>query len=350
MININMTNKAGVTLATAGKYCADNVKVTPSAEILRKDEQAKTATPTTSTQNITPDAGKALSKVTVKPITAAIVGNLNADSFASAIVAAIEGKGVDVPSGAKLSALAALVESIKTGDEIIRKAINRSYSEAPISEPTVHLENIVAHKGYGFFNGNTGNCTLQSSSKVPGDGALRSLRVIPSAAGECTLTSAKHHLVASHKYYLSFKVRFEAQASATFDWYWPIAEPSAVAGLRASGDANTWTRLSAVFERTNFTDGDYPCRWDYNNDSGSNTPMRMSSCMLFDLTAAFGAGNEPSKEWMDTHIVAFGDALDVHYMQNLDDVFADIAAAIRAKDGSSGGIYACDFAARIRNL
>lgn len=351
MININMTNKAGVTLATAGKYCDQNIKVTPSADILRKDEQAKTATPTTSTQNITPDAGKALSKVTVKPITATIVGNLNADSFASAIVAAIEGKGVDVPSGAKLSALAALVESIKTGDEIIRKAINRSYSESPINEPTVHLENIVANKGYGWFPAFTGNCTItQSSTTLPGDGALRSLKVTPKAAGECTLTSAKHHLVASHKYYLSFKVRFEAQASATFDWYWPIAEPSAVSGLRASGNANTWTRLSAVFGRTNFTDGDYQCRWDYNNDSGHNTPVRMSSCMLFDLTAAFGAGNEPSKEWMDAHITTFGDALDTHYMQNLDDIFADIAAAIRAKDGSSGGIYACDFAARIRNL
>lgn len=115
MINVNMTDKAGVTLATAGKYCADNVKVTPSADILRKDEQAKTATPTTSTQDITPDAGKALSKVTVNPITAAIVGDLDAGSFASAIVAAIEGKGVDVPDGAKLDALAALVESIQAG-------------------------------------------------------------------------------------------------------------------------------------------------------------------------------------------------------------------------------------------
>lgn len=115
MINVNMTDKAGVTLATAGKYCADNVKVTPSADILRKDEQAKTATPTTSAQDITPDAGKALSKVTVNPITAAIVGDLDADSFASAIVAAIEGKGVTVPSGAKLSALAELVESIEAG-------------------------------------------------------------------------------------------------------------------------------------------------------------------------------------------------------------------------------------------
>lgn len=234
--------------------------------------------------------------------------------------------------------------------EIIRKAINRSYSEAPASAPTIPLENIMAYNGYGYFAHYNGNCTTQYSSQVPGDGALRSLRVIPSAAGECTLTSAKHHLVASHKYYLSFKVRFEAQASATFDWYWPIAEPSAVAGLRASGDANTWIRLSEVFERTSFADGDYPCRWDYNNDSGSNIPVRMTSCMLFDLTAAFGAGNEPGKEWMDAHITSFGDALEVHYLQNLDDVFADIAAAIRAKDGSSGGIYACDFAARIRNL
>lgn len=115
MINVNMTDKAGVTLATAGKYCADNVKVTPLADILRKDEQAKTATPTTSTQDITPDVGKALSKVTVNPITAAIVGNLDADSFASSIVAAIEGKGIDVPSGAKLDALAALIEAIQAG-------------------------------------------------------------------------------------------------------------------------------------------------------------------------------------------------------------------------------------------
>ena len=311
---------------------------------------AATVAPSTSEQTVCASGVYTTGEQKVSAITPSIVSNLDADSFASAIVAAIEGKGVTVPAGAKLSALAALVESIKTGDEIIRKAINRSYSEAPSSEPTVHLENIVAHKGYGFFPANTVNCTIQSSSKTPGDGASRSVRVIPDATGECTLTSAKHHLVASHKYYLSFKVCFETQTSATFDWYWPVAEPSAVSGLSASGDANTWTRLSAVFGRTNFTDGDYPCRWDYNNDSGSNTPVRMSSCMLFDLTAAFGAGNEPSKEWMDTHIVAFGDALDVHYMQNLDDVFADIAAAIRAKDGSSGGIYACDFAARIRNL
>lgn len=122
MINVNMTDKAGVTLATAGKYCADNVKVTPSADILRKDEQAKTATPTTSAQDITPDAGKALSKVTVNPITADIVGNLDASSFAASIVAAIEGKGVTVPDGTLLDGMAALIESIEEGGTSAEKA------------------------------------------------------------------------------------------------------------------------------------------------------------------------------------------------------------------------------------
>ena len=157
MINVNMTGKAGVTLATAGKYCADSVKVTPSAEILRKDEQAKSATPTETAQDITPDSGKVLSKVsvgaipktyvgsgvtkkaaaTVSPstseqtvcasgvyttgaqkvsaITPSIVGNLDASSFAASIVAAIEGKGVTVPDGTLLDGMAALIDSIEAG-------------------------------------------------------------------------------------------------------------------------------------------------------------------------------------------------------------------------------------------
>lgn len=157
MINVNMTDKAGVTLATAGKYCADNVKVTPSAEILRKDEQTKSATPTETAQDITPDSGKVLSKVsvgaipktyvgsgvtkkaaaTVSPstseqtvcasgvyttgeqkvsaITPSIVGNLDASSFAASIVAAIEGKGVTVPEATLLDGMAALIESIEVG-------------------------------------------------------------------------------------------------------------------------------------------------------------------------------------------------------------------------------------------
>lgn len=214
---------------------------------------------------------------------------------------------------------------------------------------TITLTNIMANGGQGIFGASLNNCTWQYSTLTAGDGATRSARVIPSAAGECTLTSAKHSLIASHKYYLSFKIKFESQASGTVDWYWPVAEPAAVFGMKVSGDANTWIHCSAVFDRKSFSDGNYPCRFDYNNES-VNVPFRFTSCMLFDLTAAFGAGYEPSKEWMDTHITSFGDSLTVHYVENLGELFKNIADAIRAKSGTSDQIFACEFADRIRNL
>ena len=216
---------------------------------------------------------------------------------------------------------------------------------------TVSMTNILANENKGFF-GTTGlgNCTWGLTSQTPGDGAKGGVIVMPSGAGECTIASGARQLIASHKYYLSFKVKFASQNTATFDWYWPIAEPSAVSGLKASGDANTWIRLSAVFDRTSFTDGSYPCRWDYNNDNGSNVHVRLSSCMLIDLTAAFGAGKEPSKEWLDSHIQNFSDSPSVQYIDNLGELFADIASAIREKSGKSGEIFACDFADRIRSL
>ena len=214
---------------------------------------------------------------------------------------------------------------------------------------TITLTNIMANNGKGWFFATLGNCSWQSSSRTPGDGANSSVKIIPSGVGECTLTSVKHDLVASHKYYLSFKVYYESSANCTFDWYWPVAEPSAASGLRVNAAAQIWTRASAVFERTSFTDGSYPCRFDYNNEAG-NVPIWFTSCMLFDLTAAFGAGSEPSKEWMDKHVDSFGDTLTVHYYENLGELFSNIANAIRTKSGQSGEIFACDFPDRIKNL
>lgn len=248
-------------------------------------------------------------------------------------------------SGTKITGTAA------DSDAVIREAINSSYSGSGSTLRTITLTNIVANDGKGWFNAYRSNCTWKYSTDLPGDGVTSCVKVTPSAAGECTLQSAvAHSLVASHKYYLSFKVKFTSQSSDTFDWYWPIAEPSAMNHASASGDANTWIRISTVFTRTSFSDGDYRCRWDYNNDSGNNIPVLFTSCMLFDLTEAFGAGLEPTKEWLDEHITTFGDSLTVHYVENLEGLFSDIANAIRAKEGSSNEIYACDFANRIRNL
>ena len=57
---VSMISKSGVTLATKGKYCDKDITVFPKL-------QFKTATPTTSSQELTPDSGYAgLSKVTVE--------------------------------------------------------------------------------------------------------------------------------------------------------------------------------------------------------------------------------------------------------------------------------------------
>ena len=215
---------------------------------------------------------------------------------------------------------------------------------------TVSMTNIAANSGKGWFPATRGNCSWQLSSITPDDGAASSLKIIPSGAGEVTLTSAAHDLVASHKYYVTFKIRFEAAVTGTCDWYWPVAEPAAAAGMAVNAAAGAWTRLSAVFDRTSFSDGSYPCRFDYNNNDGGNKTFWFTSCMLIDLTAAFGAGKEPSKEWLDKRITAFSDAPTVQYVDNLGELFKGVADAIRAKSGQTGEIFACDFADRIRAL
>lgn len=214
----------------------------------------------------------------------------------------------------------------------------------------VTLTNQVANSGKGWFPATRGNCSWQLSSITPGDGAASSIKIIPSGAGEVTLTSASHKLIASHKYYISFKARFAAATQGTCDWYWPVAEPCAAQNMAFNVAAETWVRLSAVFDRTSFGDGSYPCRFDYNNTDRKNTPFWFTSCMLIDLTAAFGAGLEPSKEWLDKHITAFSDTPTVQYIDNLGELFTNIADAIRAKSGQTGEIFACDFTDRIRAL
>lgn len=214
----------------------------------------------------------------------------------------------------------------------------------------ITLTNIVANEGKGWFSATRGNCSWQLSSVTPGDGAASSIKIIPSGAGEVTLTSASHKLIASHEYYITFKVRFAAATQGTCDWYWPVAEPAAAQNMAFNVPAETWVRLSAVFGRTSFDDGNYTCRFDYNNTDGKNTPFWFTSCMLIDMTAAFGANKEPSKDWMDKHVTAFADSQAVEYIVNLSELFTNIANAIRAKNGQTGQIMPCDFADHIRAL
>lgn len=76
---------------------------------------AATVAPSTSEQTVCASGVYTTGEQKVSAITPSIVGNLDASSFAASIVAAIEGKGVTVPSGTLLDGMAALIESIETG-------------------------------------------------------------------------------------------------------------------------------------------------------------------------------------------------------------------------------------------
>ena len=215
------------------------------------------------------------------------------------------------------------------------------------------LDNMLANEGKGWFSATRSNCTWNLSTQTPGDGAASSLLITPSGTGECTLTTGSHQaptLMSTHKYYVSFKVKFDSAVNGTFDWYWPVAEPAAASGMAVNATAGVWTRVSATFDRTSFANGNYQCRMDYNNDDGGNKPFRFTSCLLLDLTPEFGAGKEPSKEWMDAYITTFADTLAVSHYENLKELFTDIATAIRKRDGTTGKIFACDFPRKIATL
>ena len=82
---------------------------------------AATVAPSTSEQTVCASGVYTTGEQKVSAITPSIVGNLDASSFATSIVAAIEGKGVTVPDGTKLDGLAALIESIQTGGAAVEQ-------------------------------------------------------------------------------------------------------------------------------------------------------------------------------------------------------------------------------------
>ena len=111
----------------------------------------------------------------------------------------------------------------------------------------------------------------------------------------------------THKYYVRVET-YQEEATGSTDIYWPIAEPSMLAGQ--SGPAGQWNVCSAVADRSSFAAGSYEMRIDYNN---ANTAGRMwfDGLMLVDLTDAFGAGYEPTAAWCDANIPFTASTADV---------------------------------------
>ena len=117
------------------------------------------------------------------------------------------------------------------------------------------------------------------------------------------------HLIPSHIYYIRVETYQETKVGTT-DIYWPIAEPSFLSGQ--SGPVGQWNLISAVNNRNNFSEGYYPLRLDFNNNTQAGL-MWLDGLMLIDLTADFGAGNEPDKAWCDANLPYFSNKYNIKY-------------------------------------
>lgn len=106
----------------------------------------------------------------------------------------------------------------------------------------------------------------------------------------------------THLFYVRWYVYHEG-APGTTGCYFGIAEPSFIEG-QSLGPANQWNMKSHVNNRSSFASGAQGFRLDYNNTNQAGT-VWFDGAMVIDLTDAFGAGNEPTKEWCDNKIPFF---------------------------------------------
>lgn len=113
----------------------------------------------------------------------------------------------------------------------------------------------------------------------------------------------------SHIYYIRVETYQEERHGGT-DIYWPIAESPFVSAR--SGPEGQWNLISAVSNRSNFSEGYYPLQLVC--DQGSLYVFTwLDGLMLIDLTADFGAGNEPDKAWCDANLPYFSNKYNIQY-------------------------------------
>lgn len=128
--------------------------------------------------------------------------------------------------------------------------------------------------------------------------------------------------------------------------YWPIAEPLIGDANVNATKLNQWQRLSWRNVRSSWNDN-YTAqfRFDFEGMAG-NTVAYIDDAMLIDLTAAFGAGNEPTKEWCDTNIEYFAGNTTIQYEAP---TIYDLTSAIPNRI-KTGDILNCPYSGSVKSI
>lgn len=123
-----------------------------------------------------------------------------------------------------------------------------------------------------------------------------------SALETLVYSSSQPALVSSHIYYARVEAYQTTRAGNNIQIYFPEAEPYFL--TQSIDSAGIWNTYSATNTRSSFSSQNATFRIDYDNIN-SNQPIYFDGVMLIDLTAAFGSGKEPTKEWCDKNIPYF---------------------------------------------
>ncbi|MCQ2077485.1 MAG: hypothetical protein MJZ20_10780 [Bacteroidaceae bacterium] len=103
----------------------------------------------------------------------------------------------------------------------------------------------------------------------------------------------------THIYYVCLWIMQPTKQGAV-DIFWPTSS-SAILSNGVVSSANEWTKVSAVFNRNECSNGAHAMQIRYKNNSVENT-LCADGLAIYDLTSAFGSGNEPNKAWCDANL------------------------------------------------
>ena len=131
-------------------------------------------------------------------------------------------------------------------------------------------------------------------------------RLLPGSTGSPEYTSSHAslaYMTNGHVYYTGlYSLQEEASTSVTqsLDIYIPVAEPSLLSGSVLPKTTYQWYKHSTISTYTQTT-GLQTGRIDYNNQNVDGQ-VWCTDFWIVDLTAYFGSGNEPTKEWCDKYL------------------------------------------------
>lgn len=179
--------------------------------------------------------------------------------------------------------------------------VAREVKNIYVGVPTVSLTNLLPAvngiDGWQAYSDDYGTSLDPVASSTHTKYSTSCMR-LQGEAGKAETTARTINSIAlnpSHIYYARVEGYVESKIGK-IAIYWPIAHPPMVYNVYLN--AGQWTRCSVRTNRSSFSAGSYPLRIDFDNENKAGY-VWYDGMMLIDLTAHFGSGKEPSKEWCD---------------------------------------------------